>query len=353
MVEALARGHAAAGHAVRVAAVLGPNERTHPFVRSLETTGVEVEPLTLPGRAYARERSAIRAICRRFHPAVVHTHGARPDVVDSGIARDLGIPLVTTVHGFTGGGWKNRFYEWLQLRAFRRADTVVAVSRPLVDRLHASGVQRERVQLVPNAWAGGAAMLARDEARRALGVPSDRYLVGWVGRLSREKGPDVLVEALALLADLPFIAALIGAGPDLGRLQARAADLELANRVRWPGLMPDAGRLFAAFDVFLLSSRTEGTPIVLFEAMAAGVPVVATRVGGVPGVIGGEEGILVPSEDPVALAAAVRATFTDPAAASARTAAARRRLATEFAVGPWLDRYEEIYRALQAHSARR
>src|SRR5713101_3623616 len=107
------------------------------------------------GQACAGEEVHVAAMLelgRRLRPAVVHTHGYRPDVVDAGAARRLGIPTVTTVHGFTGGGWKNRFYERVQRRSHRRFDAVVAVSRPLVEQLLRDGVPPRRLHLVQNAW---------------------------------------------------------------------------------------------------------------------------------------------------------------------------------------------------------
>ncbi len=102
-----------------------------------------------------------------------------------------------------------------------------------------------------------------------------------------------------------------------------------------------------AFDVFALSSRTEGVPIVLFEAIAAGVPVVATRVGGIPEVVGEAEAVLVPTEAPAALAAAIRQVLDHPSDAAARLRAARARVAAEFDPERWLDRYESLYRELR------
>jgi glycosyltransferase involved in cell wall biosynthesis len=281
---------------------------------------------------------------RRVRPGVVHTHGYRPDVVDAGPARRLGIPTVTTVHGFTGGNWKNRLYERLQRRAHRSFDAVVAVSRPLVERLIRDGVSAPRVHFVQNAWGEPAPPLDRLAARRALGLNEDGFLVGWAGRLSSEKGPDVLVDALAHLTDLPVSVSFLGNGAERRSLVARARHLSVERMIRWHGVVPDAGRLFAAFDVFVLSSRTEGTPIVLFEAMAAGVPIVATQVGGVPDVVSPADAALVRADDPVALAAEIRAVYHNPATGLQRARAARARLTRDFSVRPWLERYQAIYR---------
>ena len=142
----------------------------------------------------------------------------------------------------------------------------------------------------------------------------------------------------------------IGDGPDRLALQGQVAELGLDSSVRWPGIIPDAASLFPAFDVFVLSSRTEGIPIVLLEAMRAGVPIVATRVGGVPEMLGDSEALLIPSEQPAALAAAISAIRDDPEAARTRTTAARARLEREFALGPWVGRYDALYRSVLPHA---
>jgi glycosyltransferase involved in cell wall biosynthesis len=344
VVQLLAQGQSGAGEEVHVAGVLDRASADHPLLDQLAAGGVPTHPIALSPRAYWRERTAMLELCRRLRPDVVHTHGARPDVVDAGVARRLGTPAVTTVHGFTGGDWKNRVYERLQRRAYRGFNAVVAVSRPLGEQLVRGGVPPGRVHVVPNAWEEATPPLDRAAARRVLGVGDDAFLVGWVGRLSREKGPDVLLDALLHLTDLPVSVAGVGSGPERQSLTAQVRQLGLQQRVRWHGAVRDAGRLFAAFDAFVLSSRTEGTPIVLFEAMGTGVPIVATRVGGVPDVVAPTEAALVPPDDPGALAAGIRAVYRNPAAARERARRARERLLRDFSVAPWLDRYEAVYR---------
>ena len=309
----------------------GPRPQKHTF---LDNLGVEHSVIAVPPRAYRRERAAIADLCSRLRPDIVHTHGYRTDVIDSGVARRAGIATVTTVHGFTGvGGWRGRLYEYLQRRAFRRFDAVVAVSRPLVSLLQADGVPRDRVHLVPNAYAGRS-FESRNNARRMLGL-GDGFIAGWIGRLSREKAPDVFVAALSKLPGLS--GAIIGSG--------REAPLT-SDRVVMLGQIADAARVIAAFDVLVLSSRTEGTPIVLFEAMAANVPVVATAVGGVPDIVSEREALLVPPENPDALARAIAQVRDDPISARERAAAAATRLATQYAVGPWIERYAAVYRSV-------
>jgi glycosyltransferase involved in cell wall biosynthesis len=278
----------------------------------------------------------------------VHTHGYRPDIVASGAARARRIPTVTTVHGFTGGDFKNRLYERLQLRSFRRFDAVVAVSLPLAQRLSEQGVRRERLHLLPNAYAATEPPCTRAAARARLGVASDGVRIGWVGRLSPEKGADVLVDAVAHLRHSTRVpVSVVGDGADGAALRARAAERGVGEQITWHSTVPNAGRLLPAFDVLVLSSRTEGTPMVVLEAMAAGVPIVATRVGGIPDILSPREALLVQSEDPTALARAIDAVLAEPSSAMTRARAARCRLDTDFALAPWLTRYEAIYRQLR------
>lgn len=346
VVTMLARGHVRMGHRVYVAALVDPAGGMYPFLDALEKEGVETLRMTLPARAYSRERAEMRRLCAELAPHVVHTHGYRSDVVDGGVARAAGVPVVSTVHGFTGGGMRNRIYEWIQERAFRDFDAVVAVSEPIVQRLERRGVPRSRIHLIPNAFDGAASVVERTAARERLGLPKDELTIGWVGRLSAEKGPDVFIDAIPLLSQPLPAAAIVGSGPDEQALRECAVRHGVDERVRWLGVVPGAGALLGAFDMLVLSSRTEGIPIVLLEAAAAEVPIVATRVGGVPSMFTDYEVLLVPPDDPHALAAAIDAVRSDPEAAHERAVAARRRLERDFAPKPWLERYEALYRSL-------
>ncbi len=347
VVLSLAAGQRRAGRRVAVVSVVEREDPAHPFHRALREAGIELLVLPLPGRSYRREVGVLSAIFDRLAPEVVHTHGYRSDVLAGRAARRLRLPTVSTAHGFTGGGWKNRLYEWLQLRAWRRFSAVVAVSSPLFDRLRRAGVAPGRLHRIPNAWdQADARVFDRDNARRELGLDSAGLVLGWVGRLTREKGADILLDAVSRLGEPSLRVSVLGAGREQPLLEARCRALGLEDRVRFHGVIPAAHRFYRAFDLFVLSSRTEGTPICLFEAMAARVPVVAARVGGVPDVVGPGEAILVGGEDPDDLAAGIRSILNDPRGAEQRALAARDRLDREFAAGPWVARYLQLYASL-------
>ena len=356
VVQILAAAQQAAGHEVHVAAFVGgvTAGTADRFSAPLRAAGVAVHTFTILGRAYLRERSAVVKLANRYRIELIHTHGYRADVVAGGVAGRLGsVAAVTTVHGFTGGGFRNRCYEWLQRRAFRGFDAVIGVSQPLVDRLRQSGIPPQRIHMVKNCWQPSAPRLDRTSARLALGVRDDVFVIGWVGRMSHEKGPDVLLDALDHLTDLPLCVQFLGDGPERAMLEERSHARWGTTRVVWRGTVMDADRLFSGFDVFINSSRTEGTPMVLFEAMAAGVPIVATRVGGVPDMLAPDEAWLVPPSGPAALAAAVREVVLNPGEAAIRARAACRRLQRECDISEWASAYTMAYESAISVARRR
>ena len=345
VVRALAAGHARRGHTVHVATGISPRSDKHPFVAALEAHGVRALAVVVNPRDYRGERAAVRELFQRLRPDVVHTHGFRTDVVVGGVARSERIPLVSTCHGFIEGGWRSRFYQWLQRRALRRFDAVVAVSSSVEKKLRDAGIDRTKLHLVRNSFARTDQAVSRDDARRILGLPAVP-VIGWVGRLSAEKGADLALDAFSRVRTDGVYLAMVGEGRDASRLRDRAAGLGIDERVVWTGAVPEVGRLLSAFDVFFLSSRSEGTPMALLEAMAAKVPIVATRVGGVPDVVDETFAWLVDSEDVAGMALALDEVFAQPERARASAEAARIRLAERFGPDQWLSTYEDLYRAV-------
>lgn len=347
MVRGLAIGHHRRGHDVHVIGVVAPPPGDHPFLRELSDAGVTVHPLHLRARAYLTERRAVGGIFSRVRPHVAHLHGYRPELVDGPVARRLGIPTVTTLHGSSRIARRARAYEWVQMRLLHRCDAVVAVSRQIVTELRSTRVPPEQVHYIPNGFVSATPFASREVARSELGVGQDQIVVGWVGRLIPIKGCDVFVRAFAKLDVASARAVIVGDGPERPALETLRDELGLRGRVLFAGSRAQAARLFRAFDVFALSSRSEGTPITLLEAMAAGVPVVAAAVGAIPDLFPRDEAVLVPPEDPVALATAIRRSLADPDAARVRAHAALSKVTGELGADVWLERHEAVYQAIQ------
>ena len=347
VVAGLACGLARRGHRVVVAAVVEPHREPTTFLDAFRNTEVDLRVMRLRARAYWQEAKLFRKLYAEVHPDVVHSHGHRSDLLDAMVAKRAGHPIVTTLHGSSRLGGAARFYEWMQLICLRRFDAVVAVSRALESSVAGRWVARDRLHLIPNAGGGGYAPLERSEARRALRLPECASVVGWVGRLIPVKAAHTALDALQRIDDPAVHMAIIGEGPERRRLEQRAAELGLGSRVTFCGRVPNASVLFRAFDVLAMTSISEGTPMVLLEAVAAKVPIVATRVGGVPDVLGQDGGLLVEPGDPEALAEAVRVSLNDRVGAARRAQAAATRVESEYTVERWVSLHENLYSSLR------
>jgi glycosyltransferase involved in cell wall biosynthesis len=186
-----------------------------------------------------------------------------------------------------------------------RISAVVGVSDRSARRLeHVLGLRPGRVRVVCNG-------VPEPGTRRSVATPPGRVVVGAVGRLDRQKGFDLLLRAVADLSDVHLV--LVGDGPERHALEELTADLGLQERITMAGWSAEAPSLMRSFDVLAVPSRWEGLPLVVLEAMLAGVPVVATPVGGVPDAVRHEQtGLLVPVDDAAALTAALDRLVTDP-----------------------------------------
>ncbi len=343
---------AQAPRGVHVVLVLTPAEaENHPFAHRLSEIGVSFSRVVVRGRSYLKEYRELSAIIRQLRPSILHTHGYRADLIGLVLSLRYHIPLVSTVHGFTGATRRIRNNERVQCVILRGADAVIAVSAPLVQRLSSAGVAPRKIHLVPNGFLPLSPVLDRRQSRDKLGIVGTSLTVGWVGRLSPEKGADVMLDALSQ-SPSAWQLEIIGDGPQRDELKEIAHRLGVSDRVRWHGMIPNAGSLLAAFDAFVLSSRTEGTPIALLEAMHAGVPIVATRVGGVPDVVDSSSAILVHSERPQQIAEALAQVERQSAEAARRATVARRRVIETFGAAQWMSAIDRVYDAVVTSPAR-
>jgi glycosyltransferase involved in cell wall biosynthesis len=301
---------------------------------------------------------------RRRRPAVVHLYMLKARILGAIAARLAGVPVVVeTLHGNLLQGYYNRAGTALvalgeRVLGWLVVDRVIAPTRSQRDELVEFRVApSERiVAQLPGMDVTGFAELTdkRDDLRRQLGISPEVVLIGIIGRLVPIKGLDVFLDAAARVRkdrpDAVFFA-IAGDGPLRPELGEHASRLGLAERCIFLGQVTAIASFYAACDVIAMSSRNEGAPIALLEAMAAGKAIVATRVGGIPDMVEDEiSAVLVPKEDPDALARALVQLVSDPAVRDRLGRAARQRTA-EFTVARFADVTARMYDQLASPGA--
>lgn len=296
----------------------------------------------LVGRLVKRRVSPVfalrlRRLVRSGAYDLVHAHIYASAAAAALATAGTGVPLVVTEH--TEAPWRRRRSRAVSRWLYGRATRIVAVSTA-ISRLLASGygVRRDRLSVVTPAVLP---LPAPPSARRG------GQLVGLAGRLQASKGVDVFLRAAAQVRGLVPTArfVVVGDGPLRGELECLAAQLGMADHVDFLGFRDDARSVIASLDVLVVPSRTDGAPLVVFEAMAAGVPVLASAVGGIPDQIRHDvDGLLVPSGDPAAVAGALAGLLTDSERA-VRLGAAGLRRAAEFTHDSMVETLETVYRS--------
>jgi len=342
----LSRAYQAAG-AVNV--VFLPADKEGWLARQLADSGVRVEYFRLEKPFSPACARALAAAFRLHRIVLAHSHEFSMAVYGAWASWLAGVHHVITMHG-------SRYYaQRLQRRVALRAaiacsGRTVAVSRGLADAMSRDLIiRRSCLEVIAN----GVRHVAGDgtNVRHELGLMPDDPLVVSVGNLYPVKGHQYLIDAAAALARRhPTLHLAIAGRGDLAEaLAARARERGLGGRLHLLGLRSDVADVLAAADLFVLPSLSEGLPLALLEAMFAGLPIVASRVGEIPtALVDGECGVLVPPGDPAALAAALDRLLSDPEGARAHGARARRRASAEYDVTHMARRYSSIYQHILA-----
>lgn len=350
-----------------ITGVVGPEEGD--FLEAARSRGVH--PIVIPelGRSIrpASDLAVLLTLVRlfrRLRPDIVHTHTAKAGTLGRLAARFAGVPVtVHTFHGHVLEGYFSpavtRFFTGVERVLARRTDRLVTVSPRLREELLGMGIGRPaQVEVIPLGLDLERFRRARPGVpvlRPALGLGADVPLLGIVGRLVPIKDHATLFQAMALLEprDPPAHLVVVGDGEERPRLDALAGRLGLGQRIHFLGWRSDLETILPELDMVICASKNEGTPVAIIEAMAAGVPVVSTDVGGVADLVThGETGWLVRAGDPPALAQAIRHLLGD-AALRARLAAAGRPAALErHGVDGLIRRVEALYRELISRKRR-
>ncbi len=268
---------------------------------------------------------------------VVHTHNTKPLLYGGPAARLAGLPkVIHTRHGQRHGA--TRVHDAMFGLASRCAHKMVCVSHDAARRCRAEGVSPALIATIHNGV---------DTQRFAFHGPSAAGPALFVGRLSPEKDLETLIRAAAMVSRRrpSFRLVLAGDGPCKGRLRSLAGELQVQEHVQFVGAVGDVPSLLRTAGVFVLSSISEGLPVTVLEAMATGLPVVATAVGGTPEVVEhGVSGLLTPSGDHAALGDALEQVMADTEKAALMGRAGRLRVESEFTSRVMVDRYMALYR---------
>ena len=315
--------------------------------------------------AYTR----VSAILRDFRPHIVHTHMAKAGAIgraatamyNRGVAPGERARVVHTYHGHVLEGYfsaaKTALFVGIERLLARSTDRIVAISPAIRDELlreHHIG-RADQYRIVPFGFdlSGLSAVddRARATARESLGIPAGAHVVSTVGRLTAIKQHHLFLETARLVAnqDPAAIFLIVGDGELRADLEQTARDFGLADRVRFLGWRRDLPTIYGASDVFLLTSRNEGTPVALIESLAAGVPGVSTDVGGVRDVIDSDAvGFTAPYDDAAGLANAVTKLIGDPDLRRAMGERGRASVVARYSVDRLVADIDALYRDLLA-----
>jgi glycosyltransferase involved in cell wall biosynthesis len=300
---------------------------------------------------------AVRELTRCLvadRPDVVHTHSAKAGAVGRLAARRAGVTwVVHTYHGFPfhefQRPWTRYAYVAAERALCRRTDRVLAVGSAVaveaIRRGVASPGQLRTINVAIDSMTLTRTPESRRRARALLGIPDQAPVVGTVGRLDYQKAPETFFAAFAALRHRSAVAVWAGDGLLRRTVEGLLVRLGIADRVLLLGERTDVPAILPAFDVFAMSSRYEGVPCAIVEAMTAGIPVIATAVNAVADVVvPGETGLLVPPQRPTALAAAIDAVLDDPVSAQRRAARASNWLGERFGADGLGAVLDDVYR---------
>jgi glycosyltransferase involved in cell wall biosynthesis len=269
---------------------------------------------------------------------IVCCHGYKADIVGLFAARRVGVPVIAMSHGWTAETWKVRVYEAFDRACLRMMERVLCVSKGQAEKVRRAGVRQDRIVVSRNAICAERFDDIDPQGRQLLEEMfpwAPRRIVGAAGRLSPEKGFNILVDAAAIVArsDPTTCFVHFGDGPLRAKIRRQIAELRLEQRFILAGFRTDIDRFVPHFDLSVLPSFTEGLPSVVLESYAAGVPVVATAVGGTPeAVADGIDGYLVQPGNAQALACRILDALKSDERRRQMGALGRERIRAEFSL---------------------
>lgn len=335
-----------------------PQKAANRLIEAANRAGVEVRVLNERFRFDYRVMSQLRDAVNRWQPDIIQTHGVKSHFLMRLSTIWYDTPWIAFHHGYTTPDLRMRAYNQLDRWSLPAADMVITVNNSFAAGLAMKGVKPERVRVVHNSisssWlfeSDGYASTEPSDLRERLGITPGERVILTIGRLSSEKGQRDLIDAFAMLRkarpESAMRLVIVGEGPERKRLERAASALSLSESVVLAGSVSDVRPFYRIADLFVLPSLSEGSPNVLLEAMAAGTPIVATKVGGVPEIVthlGGA--LLVPPREPRSLAAAIDLLMSDDLLAQRITRTAAESVRANHSIAARARRLISLYREL-------
>ena len=337
----------------------GSEAPSNPFVNAARSAGLSLKAIGEEYRYDRRVLDHLRQIVAALQPDIIQTHSVKSHFLMrlSGLWRQY--PWVAFHHGYTTPDWKMRAYNQLDRWSLRTVKQAVTVSQAFAQQLERSGVPSKRISVLHNSidadWIKAVSADDIQACRASLGFKDQERFILAVGRLSHEKSHVDILNALARLRethpDLNAKFVLLGEGPERARLEQMIAALNLADRVILFGQVRDVRPFYAAAELFLLPSLSEGSPNALLEAMAASLPIVATAVGGIPEIVAHEKSAwLIAPQNPAQLADAIGRLLTDQTLATALATNARNTVVNQYSIQARVRALLEVYQPIVAAS---
>lgn len=325
------------------------HESCAPFIRELHSAGIAARMVNHSNPHFLGIIADVADALRDEQADLLVCQGYKADILGWFAARRVGIPVMSVSRGWTAHTAKVRVYEAIDRRMLKQMDAVVCVSAGQAAKVARAGVSAERLHVVHDSVDASRFRVDRSAARARLqgffAAPRSVVIAG-VGRHSPEKGIDQLVEAMRLVAAESETAGLIliGDGPDRASLEAQVRSAGLAPNVAFAGFRSDIDELLPGADILAQGSYTEGLPNVVLEACAAGLPVVATDVGGTCEIVDdGANGYLVPSGQPAALAARLLDLVRSPELRRTMGSRGRDLVRTRFSFAQQAAEFEDVF----------
>lgn len=319
------------------------------IAKEAEKLGIPVQYFTMKRGLNLSGLKQIRKFINDNNIHIVHSHGYKPNIFLSLIPNKK-FKTIATIHGWEKNsvGIKGRAYEFLDSKALKRFDSVVAVSKAVVDDLMKRGIRKEKIDLIYNGikMNNNSHHLNILKIRQKYGFPKEAFIVGSVGRLTKVKGHEFFIKAMpSILNEIENCHfAIAGEGPLKEDLMSLIKKNNLSNNVKLIGYTENIGEFLAMIDLFVMPSLSEGLPIALLEAMANGKPIIGSNVGGIPEVITSEsEGILIPPADSSAISKVIKKLYHDKGKIVRMAAMGKKIVEDNFSSVSMAEKYLQIY----------